>query len=142
RASLRPRLIGELMTTASPAGASVPFGTPGTPGASGPAGASVPPGPATRDATGEPRFTPLRGIHEVLGATFTDFGGWQMPVRYGSDLAEHRAVREAAGIFDISHMAEFLVTGDGAGVFLDYALAGTLSTLAVGRAKYSLLLAD
>ena len=106
-----------------------------------PAGASATPGPAPRDATGEPRFTPLRGIHEALGATFTDFGGWQMPVRYASDLAEHRAVREAAGIFDISHMAEFLVTGDGAGVFLDYALAGTLSTLAVGRAKYSLLLA-
>lgn len=93
-------------------------------------------------ASGEPRFTPLRGIHESLGATFTDFGGWQMPVRYGSDLAEHHAVREAAGIFDISHMAEFLITGTGAGQFLDYALAGKFSTLAVGRAKYSLLLSD
>jgi aminomethyltransferase len=98
--------------------------------------------PTASAATPEPRFTPLRGIHESLGATFTDFGGWQMPVRYASDLAEHRAVREAAGIFDISHMAEFLVTGTGAGQLLDYALGGKLSTLAVGRAKYSLLLAD
>ena len=65
-----------------------------------------------------------------------------MPVRYTSDLAEHRAVREAAGIFDISHMAEFLVTGAGAAAFLDYALAGRLSALPVGKAKYSLVLAE
>ena len=58
-----------------------------------------------------PRHTPLRATHEALGASFTDFGGWLMPVRYTSDLAEHHAVRTAAGIFDISHMAEFLVEG-------------------------------
>ncbi|KAA9110227.1 glycine cleavage system aminomethyltransferase GcvT [Microbacterium rhizomatis] len=90
----------------------------------------------------DPRFTPLRDRHEALGASFTDFGGWMMPVRYTSDLAEHRAVREAAGLFDISHMAEFLVTGTHAGAFLDYALAGRLSTMNDGRAKYSLVLAD
>ncbi|WP_417563643.1 glycine cleavage system aminomethyltransferase GcvT [Microbacterium sp.] len=88
------------------------------------------------------RQTPLNERHEALGASFTDFGGWSMPVRYTSDLTEHRAVREAAGLFDISHMAEFLVTGRGAGAFLDYALAGCLSALAVGKAKYSLVLAD
>jgi aminomethyltransferase len=88
-----------------------------------------------------PRDTPLRERHEALGASFTDFGGWWMPVRYTSDLAEHHAVRRAAGLFDISHMAEFLVTGAGAAAFLDRALAGRLSTVAVGRAKYSLLLA-
>ncbi|MFK4761080.1 glycine cleavage system aminomethyltransferase GcvT [Microbacterium sp. ZW T5_45] len=88
------------------------------------------------------RFTPLRERHEALGASFTDFGGWQMPVRYISDLAEHHAVRQAAGIFDISHMAEFTVRGAQAGEFLDYALAGRLSALAVGKAKYSLLLAE
>lgn len=87
-----------------------------------------------------PRYTPLRERHEALGASFTDFGGWQMPVRYTSDLAEHHAVRQAAGIFDISHMAEFTVRGADAGAFLDYALAGRLSALAVGKAKYSLLL--
>ncbi|MBS1697093.1 MAG: glycine cleavage system aminomethyltransferase GcvT [Actinobacteria bacterium] len=90
----------------------------------------------------DPRSTPLRERHEALGASFTDFGGWQMPVRYTSDLAEHHAVRAAAGIFDISHMAEFTVVGSGAGAYLDYALAGRLSALAVGKAKYSLLLAE
>jgi len=65
-----------------------------------------------------------------------------MPVRYTSDLAEHHAVRRAAGIFDISHMAELTVEGPGAGAFLDHALAGRLSTLPVGKAKYSLLLAE
>ncbi|MBS1907510.1 MAG: glycine cleavage system aminomethyltransferase GcvT [Actinobacteria bacterium] len=88
------------------------------------------------------RYTPLRERHEALGASFTDFGGWQMPVRYTSDLAEHHAVRQAAGIFDISHMAEFTIAGSGAGEYLDYALAGRLSALAVGKAKYSLLLAE
>ncbi|MEU4016424.1 glycine cleavage system aminomethyltransferase GcvT [Microbacterium sp. NPDC028030] len=90
----------------------------------------------------DPRYTPLRERHESLGASFTDFGGWQMPVRYTSDLAEHHAVRGSAGIFDISHMAEFTVRGGAAGEFLDYALAGRLSALSVGKAKYSLLLAE
>ena len=88
----------------------------------------------------EDRYTPLRERHEALGASFTDFGGWQMPVRYTSDLAEHHAVREAAGIFDISHMAEFTVRGADAAAYLDYALAGRLSAMTVGKAKYSLLL--
>lgn len=88
------------------------------------------------------RYTPLRERHEALGASFTDFGGWQMPVRYTSDLAEHHAVREAAGVFDISHMAEFTVDGARSGEYLDYALAGRLSALPVGKAKYSLLLAE
>lgn len=90
----------------------------------------------------DPRYTPLRDRHEALGASFTDFGGWQMPVRYTSDLAEHHAVRQSAGIFDISHMAEFTVRGSAAGEYLDYALAGRLSALTIGKAKYSLLLAE
>ncbi|WP_407358396.1 glycine cleavage system protein T [Microbacterium sp. LTA6] len=90
----------------------------------------------------DPRYTPLRERHEALGASFTDFGGWQMPVRYTSDLAEHHAVRQSAGLFDISHMAEFLVTGPYAAEFLDYALAGRISTMPVGKAKYSLVLAE
>ena len=52
-----------------------------------------------------PRYSPLHAVHESLGASFTDFAGFMMPVRYDSDLAEHHAVRTAAGIFDISHMA-------------------------------------
>ena len=89
----------------------------------------------------EPRFSPLHAIHVAGGASFTDFAGWQMPVSYGSDLAEHHAVRTAAGIFDISHMAEIRVAGTDAGAFLDYALAGKLSVIAPLQAKYTLLLA-
>src|SRR6478609_2347299 len=90
----------------------------------------------------ELRTTALHDRHEALGASFTDFGGWLMPVRYSSDLAEHHAVRTAAGLFDISHMAEFLVSGSGSGAFLDDALAGALSPMRVGKAKYSLVLAE
>ena len=88
------------------------------------------------------RTSPLHDIHVAAGASFTDFAGWQMPVRYSSDLAEHRAVRTAAGIFDLSHMGEILVLGPQAADALDYALAGKLSAIAVGQAKYSLLLSE
>jgi aminomethyltransferase len=86
------------------------------------------------------RYSPLHQLHVDAGASFTDFAGWHMPVRYSSDLAEHHAVRTSAGIFDISHMAEISVTGPDAARLLDYALAGNISTVAFGRAKYSLLL--
>ncbi|GAB3601079.1 glycine cleavage system aminomethyltransferase GcvT [Microbacterium tumbae] len=99
---------------------------------------STPPRESTPPSS---RFTPLRERHESLGASFTDFGGWQMPVRYTSDLAEHHAVRQAAGLFDISHMAEFTVEGADAAAYLDFALAGRISTMAIGKAKYSLVLA-
>ncbi|MFP7832739.1 glycine cleavage system aminomethyltransferase GcvT [Marisediminicola sp. LYQ134] len=82
----------------------------------------------------------MHDIHLAARASFTDFAGWQMPVRYSSDLAEHHAVRTAAGIFDISHMAEIAVTGPDAAAFLDFALAGMISAVAVSRAKYSLVL--
>ncbi len=82
---------------------------------------------------------PLKSKHEALGASFTDFGGWEMPVRYTSDLAEHHAVRTAAGLFDISHMAEIFVEGKQAASYLDYALVGAASEIAIGRAKYSLI---
>ena len=86
------------------------------------------------------RYSPLHQLHVDAGASFTDFAGWQMPVRYSSDLAEHHAVRTAAGIFDISHMAEISVTGADAARLLDYALAGNISAVAFGKAKYSLIL--
>jgi aminomethyltransferase len=62
-----------------------------------------------------------------------------MPLKYSSELAEHRAVRSAAGIFDLSHMGEVWVTGPDAAAFLDYALVGKISAMAVGKAKYSLI---
>ena len=90
---------------------------------------------------GQPRSTPLREVHERLGASMTDFAGWLMPLRYGSETAEHRAVRGAAGLFDLSHMGEIAVTGPGAAGALDYALTGQPSALAPGRARYTMICA-
>ena len=84
-------------------------------------------------------YTALYEQHKKAGASFTDFGGWQMPLKYESELAEHHAVRKSAGLFDLSHMGEVWVTGPDAAAFLDYALAGKLSAIAVGKAKYSLI---
>ncbi|ACL38877.1 glycine cleavage system T protein [Pseudarthrobacter chlorophenolicus A6] len=84
-------------------------------------------------------YTALYSEHQKLGASFTDFGGWQMPLKYSSELAEHRAVRTAAGLFDLSHMGEVWVTGPAAAAFLDYALVGRISAMPVGKAKYSLI---
>ncbi len=89
----------------------------------------------------EARRSPLHDEHVALGAALTDFAGWQMPLRYGSDVAEHTAVRTAAGLFDLSHMGELWVTGPGAGDALDRALVGNLTALAVGRARYTMLCA-
>jgi aminomethyltransferase len=87
-------------------------------------------------------YTALRAEHERLGASFTDFGGWQMPLKYRSELAEHHAVRRSAGLFDLSHMGEVWVTGPDAAAFLDHALVGKISAMAVGKAKYSLICAE
>ena len=84
-------------------------------------------------------YTALYEEHKKLGASFTDFGGWQMPLKYSSELAEHHAVRNAAGLFDLSHMGEVWVTGPDAAAFLDYALVGKISAMSVGKAKYSLI---
>jgi glycine cleavage system T protein (aminomethyltransferase) len=87
------------------------------------------------------RRTPLTSVHENLGAMLTGFAGWLMPLRYGSETAEHKAVRTAAGLFDLSHMGEITVTGPGAAEALDYALAGQPSALAPGRARYTMICA-
>jgi aminomethyltransferase len=71
----------------------------------------------------------------------TDFAGWLMPLRYGSETAEHNAVRTGAGLFDLSHMGEIAVTGRGAGAALDYAVCGWPSVLGPGRARYTMLCA-
>jgi aminomethyltransferase len=89
----------------------------------------------------QPRRTPLTAVHERLGATLTGFAGWLMPLRYGSETAEHNAVRTAAGLFDLSHMGELVVTGPDAGAALDYALVGQPSALAPGRARYTMICA-
>jgi aminomethyltransferase len=88
-----------------------------------------------------PRDTPLRAVHEDLGATMIAFAGWLMPLRYRGEISEHRCVRNAAGLFDLSHMGEIAVTGPGAAAALDYALVGHMSAVAPGRAKYTMICA-
>ncbi|MYS20287.1 aminomethyltransferase [Streptomyces sp. DvalAA-14] len=88
-----------------------------------------------------PRRTALDALHRALGATMTDFAGWDMPLRYASEREEHQAVRTRAGLFDLSHMGEITVTGPQAGQALDHALVGHLSALAVGRARYTMIVA-
>jgi aminomethyltransferase len=89
-----------------------------------------------------PPKSPLDQAHREAGAKFTDFGGWQLPLRFGSELAEHHAVRQAAGLFDLSHMAQLDVRGPGAAAGLDYALMGAHSGMPRGRASYSMILAE
>ncbi|MFE9257214.1 glycine cleavage system aminomethyltransferase GcvT [Streptomyces sp. NPDC006879] len=86
-----------------------------------------------------PRLTALDALHRSLGATMTDFAGWDMPLRYGSERDEHNAVRTRAGLFDLSHMGEITVTGPEAVKVLDYALVGNIGTIGVGRARYTMI---
>ncbi|KAA2258839.1 glycine cleavage system aminomethyltransferase GcvT [Solihabitans fulvus] len=88
------------------------------------------------------RRTPLYAEHESLGAMFTDFAGWRMPLRYDSELAEHRAVRDTAGLFDLTHMGEIRITGPQAGEALDYALVGHISAIKPGRARYTMIVRE
>ncbi|WP_274913151.1 glycine cleavage system aminomethyltransferase GcvT [Streptomyces sp. WZ-12] len=91
--------------------------------------------------TEAPRRTALDETHRALGATMTDFAGWDMPLRYSSEREEHLAVRTRAGLFDLSHMGELTVTGPQAGALLDHALVGNLGALKVGRARYTMICA-
>jgi aminomethyltransferase len=95
--------------------------------------------PAASDASPSPRCTALDAVHRALGASMTDFAGWDMPLRYGSERDEHNAVRTRAGLFDLSHMGEITVSGPDAGRLLDYALVGNLGAVAVGRARYTMI---
>jgi aminomethyltransferase len=87
------------------------------------------------------RQTPLNAVHRAAGAKMVDFGGWDMPVSYGSQIEEHHAVRRDAGMFDVSHMLAVDLRGAGARDFLRYALANNVDKLSVpGKALYSCLL--
>ena len=78
--------------------------------------------------------TPLYDLHRELGAKLVDFGGWEMPVQYAGILEEHRAVRERAGLFDVSHMGEFDVTGADALAFVQRLTSNDVAKLD-GRAR-------
>lgn len=86
------------------------------------------------------RHTPLFAAHSRLGARFVDFGGWEMPVQYSGIIAEHMAVRSAAGVFDVSHMGEIELRGPGALAAAQYLTANDVRRLEDGQAQYSLLL--
>ena len=85
------------------------------------------------------KHTPLQSIHAALGARMVDFGGWSMPLQYEGILQEHKAVREAAGLFDISHMGELFVSGPRAKGFLNTVLTNDLARLEPGHAQYTLM---
>lgn len=88
------------------------------------------------------RRTPLYECHLEAGAKIVDFAGWEMPVQYSGVIEEHRAVRTAAGLFDVSHMGEIRVKGRGAEAFLQRLTPNDVSKLVPGRAHYSGLLTD
>jgi aminomethyltransferase len=85
--------------------------------------------------------TPLHDRHVALGAKMVEFGGWLMPLQYNGILEEHRAVRERAGLFDLSHMGELFVEGPDSGTALAGALVSNPPSLAEGRAQYSMITA-
>jgi len=83
------------------------------------------------------RKTPLNAVHRASGAKMVPFGGWDMPVEYSGLISEHLAVRNAAGLFDVSHMGEFEVEGPGALAFLQRVTANDVARLVDGQAQYS-----
>ena len=83
------------------------------------------------------RRTPFYEFHRDAGAKLVDFAGFEMPVRYTGDVREHLAVRNGVGLFDISHMGEFEVRGDGAQAYLDQVVTNHVGGLAIGQALYS-----
>lgn len=84
--------------------------------------------------------SPLHELHARHGARFVDFGGWEMPVQYQSVLAEHRAVRSRAGVFDVSHLGRFALTGEGALEAIDRLLCNDIGRIGPGRTQYTLML--
>src|SRR5580698_9461693 len=84
--------------------------------------------------------TPLNSVHRALGAKMVDFGGWDMPVQYSGVIAEHNAVRNSVGIFDVSHMGEIEIHGPEAEKLTDFVTTNSVKKLKHGQAHYSGLL--
>jgi len=83
------------------------------------------------------KHTPFHAQHRAAGAKLVDFAGYEMPLRYTGDVREHRAVREAAGLFDVSHMGEFELRGSGAVDFVNHLVTNDVAALVPGQALYS-----
>jgi len=90
-------------------------------------------------ATGDLRQTALNAAHRRMGAKMVEFGGWDMPVRYSGDLEEHRAVRTAAGLFDLGHMGQVTVSGPDALPYLQWLVTNDMASLPAGTSRYALL---
>jgi len=88
------------------------------------------------------RATALLDVHRELGAKLTEFGGWQMPLQYAGIVSEHNAVRNACGVFDVSHLGKLRLTGPRAEEALQVAVTANVSALEPGRATYALVLTD
>lgn len=88
------------------------------------------------------RRTPLADLHEQLGGRMVPFAGWSMPVQYKGIVEEHRAVRERAGVFDVSHMGRLFVVGDGAEALLRRAVTYNIAKINEGGGHYTLLCND
>src|SRR5689334_5704438 len=96
--------------------------------------------PCSRLAAMDLLHSPLHDRHVALGAKLAEFGGWDMPLEYagGGVLAEHKAVREAVGLFDVSHLGKALVRGTGAADFVNQCLTNDLGRIETGKAQYTL----
>jgi aminomethyltransferase len=88
----------------------------------------------------EPRDTPLRAEHEAAGAKLGPFAGWMMPIEYEGALAEHRAVRERVGLFDLTHLGKVEAVGPGALGLLQGVVTNDVAAISVGEAQYNLVL--
>ncbi len=87
-----------------------------------------------------PKRTPLYDVHRELGARIVDFGGWDMPLQYAAGtIKEHKATREAVGLFDVSHMGECILRGSGAHAAVDHVTTNNVAGAPVGKAVYTLL---
>jgi hypothetical protein len=145
------------MVDAAPSGENNPTHTlsKGSPAAKGPPGSpsthkpDSEPVEATATASQAPQTpqllkrTPLYDVHVALGAKIVPFAGFEMPVQYPTGItAEHRAVREKAGLFDVSHMGEFIVRGPRAVEFVNHVTTNDVATLKPGQAQYSTILRE
>lgn len=101
---------------------------------------SPPPNSNLHPVTDDIKHSPLEAAHVALGAKLVSFAGWNMPVQYTSIIDEHTAVRTACGIFDISHMGQFIVSGSTATVWLNGLLTNDIAKLGVGQGQYTLML--
>ena len=84
--------------------------------------------------------SPLHTAHQALGAKFTDFGGWEMPLQYAGTLSEHHAVRTAVGVFDVSHLGRFALDGPGAVDLVGRLLCNDIKRIEPGRTQYTMML--